>query len=171
MAGVEGRVALVTGAGRGIGRVTAELLAARGAHVMAVARNEEELSDLGLEFTVADLGTAQGCSHAVEQTSKRLGPVEIFVCNHGIGSAHERVIWEQDPALWEQTIRINLDGPFHLSRLITADMVKQGYGRVVYIFAIVPTMRTSFKRVLPTLNKPPRMRVWKFAMYRSHMGG
>jgi NAD(P)-dependent dehydrogenase (short-subunit alcohol dehydrogenase family) len=132
MAGVEGRVALVTGAGRGIGRVTAELLAQRGARVMAVARSEEELAGLGLDYTVADLGTAQGCSHAVEQTSKRLGPVEIFVCNHGIGSAHERVIWEQDPALWEQTIRINLDGPFHLSRLITAGMVEQGYGRVVY---------------------------------------
>lgn len=132
MAGVEGRVALVTGAGRGIGRVTAELLAARGARVMAVARSESELASLGLEYAVADLGTASGCSHAVEETQKRMGPVEIFVCNHGIGSAHERVIWEQDPALWDETMRINLDGPFHLSRLITASMVEQGYGRVVY---------------------------------------
>lgn len=132
MAGVEGRVALVTGAGRGIGRVTAELLSARGARVMAVARNEEQLASLGLDYLVADLGTAHGCSQAVEETLKRLGPIGIFVCNHGIGSAHERVIWEQDPELWEQTIRVNLDGPFHLSRLVTAGMVEQGYGRVVY---------------------------------------
>jgi NAD(P)-dependent dehydrogenase (short-subunit alcohol dehydrogenase family) len=132
MAGVEGRVALVTGAGRGIGRVAAELLAARGARVMAVARSEEELVRLGLDYAVADLGSAQGCSHSVEQTIKRLGPVEIFVCNHGIGSAHEQVIWEQDPELWDKTVRINLDGPFHLSRLVTAGMVEQGYGRVVY---------------------------------------
>jgi NAD(P)-dependent dehydrogenase (short-subunit alcohol dehydrogenase family) len=132
MAGVKGRVALITGAGRGIGRAAAELLTARGARVMAVARSEEELASLGLEYTVADLGTAQGCSHAVEETIKRLGPIEIFVCNHGIGSAHERVIWEQDPELWDQTIRINLDGPFHLSRLVTAGMVEHGYGRVVY---------------------------------------
>ena len=132
MAGVEGRVALLTGAGRGIGRVVAELLSARGARVMAVARSEQELSSLGLDYTVADLGTAQGCSHAVEETLKRLGPIDIFVCNHGIGSAHERVIWEQDPELWDQTIRINLDGPFHLSRLVTAGMVEHGYGRVVY---------------------------------------
>jgi NAD(P)-dependent dehydrogenase (short-subunit alcohol dehydrogenase family) len=132
MAGVEGRVALVTGAGRGIGRVAAELLAARGARVMAVARSEEELVRLGLDYAVADLGSAQGCSHSVEQTIKRLGPVEIFVCNHGIGSAHEQVIWEQDPELWDKTVRINLDGPFHLSRLLTAGMVEQGYGRVVY---------------------------------------
>jgi len=132
MAGVEGRVALVTGAGRGIGRSAASLLAARGARVMAVARGENELASLGLDYTVADLGTASGCSLAVEETVKRLGPVEIFVCNHGIGSAHERVIWEQNPALWEETMRVNLDGPFHLSRLVTAGMVEQGYGRVVY---------------------------------------
>jgi len=132
MAGVEGRVALVTGAGRGIGKATAELLAARGARVMAVARSKNELASLGLDYAVADLGTARGCSHAVEETRKQLGPIEIFICNHGIGSAHERVIWEQDPELWDETIRVNLDGPFHLSRLIVADMVKQGYGRAVY---------------------------------------
>jgi NAD(P)-dependent dehydrogenase (short-subunit alcohol dehydrogenase family) len=132
MAGVEGKVALVTGAGRGIGRAAASLLSARGARVMAVARSEKELNSLGMEYLVADLGTAQGCSMAVEETIRRLGPIGIFVCNHGIGSAHERVIWEQDPELWEQTIRVNLDGPFHLSRLVTAGMVEQGYGRVVY---------------------------------------
>lgn len=132
MSGVEGRVALVTGAGRGIGRVTAVLLSARGAKVMAVARSEDELSSLGLEYTVADLGTAKGCSHVVEETRKRLGSIEILVCNHGIGSAHERVIWEQNPENWNETIRINLDGPFHLSRLVTAGMVERGYGRVVY---------------------------------------
>lgn len=132
MTGVEGRVALVTGAGRGIGRVAAELLSERGARVMAVARSEEELATLGMDYVVADLGTARGCSHAVEQTLARLGPIGIFICNHGIGSAHERVIWEQDPQLWDKTIRINLDGPFHLSRLVTACMVEQGYGRVVY---------------------------------------
>ncbi|MFC1688346.1 SDR family NAD(P)-dependent oxidoreductase [Pseudomonadota bacterium] len=132
MAGVEERVALVTGAGRGIGREAAQLLAGRGARVMAVARSESELAALGMDYVVADLGTAEGCSHAVEQTRQRLGPIEIFVCNHGIGSAHEKVIWDQDPQLWDETIRINLDGPFHLSRLITAGMVAQGYGRIVY---------------------------------------
>jgi 3-oxoacyl-[acyl-carrier protein] reductase len=133
MAGVEGRVALVTGAGRGIGRETAKLLAAGGARVMGVARSEQELSELGLDYTVADLGTAEGCSLAVSETERRLGPVEIFVCNHGIGSAHERVIWEQEISTWDETMRINLDGPFYLSRLIVRSMVEHRYGRVVYI--------------------------------------
>jgi NAD(P)-dependent dehydrogenase (short-subunit alcohol dehydrogenase family) len=132
MAGVEGRVALVTGAGRGIGRETAGLLASRGASVMAVARSEDELKKTGLQYTVADLGTIEGCEHAVTETEARLGPIEIFICNHGIGSAHEKVIWEQETATWDETMRINLDGPFHLSRLIVKGMVERGYGRVVY---------------------------------------
>jgi NAD(P)-dependent dehydrogenase (short-subunit alcohol dehydrogenase family) len=132
MAGVEGRVALVTGAGRGIGRVTAELLAERGARVMAVARSEDELRSLGLAYAVADLGTPFGCALAAEETENRLGPIDILVCNHGIGSADERVIWEQDPDLWRETLRINLDGPFYLSQRIVGGMADREYGRVVY---------------------------------------
>ena len=132
MAGVEGRVALVTGAGRGIGGAVAELLAARGAAVMAVARSEQELVELGLEYTIADLGTPEGCALAVAETERRLGPADILVCNHGIGSAHEKVIWEQDPSVWKEMMQINLDGPFYLSRLVLRRMVERGYGRLVY---------------------------------------
>lgn len=132
MSGVEGRVALVTGAGRGIGRATAELLASRGARLMAVARSESELQTLGLDYAVADLGTPDGCAFAVEETHRRLGPVDILVCNHGLGSADEKVIWEQDPELWRESMRINLDGPFFLSQAVLKDMVQQGYGRIVF---------------------------------------
>jgi len=132
MPGVKGRVTLVTGAGRGIGRVTAELLSSRGAKVMATARSEKELQTLGLNYVVADLGTPEGCAHAVKETQDRLGPVEILVCNHGIGSAHERVIWEQEPEIWRETMRINLDGPYLLSKAVVKDMIELGYGRLVF---------------------------------------
>jgi len=132
MAGVEGRVALITGAGRGIGRATAELLASRGAKVMCVARSEQELADVGLDYSVADLGNPDGCAQAIADAEQRLGPVQILVCNHGIGSAHERVIWEQDPEVWDESMRVNLDGPFYLSRLVLKGMVERKYGRVVY---------------------------------------
>jgi NAD(P)-dependent dehydrogenase (short-subunit alcohol dehydrogenase family) len=132
MSGVKGRVTLVTGAGRGIGRVTADLLASRGAKVMATARSENELKSLGLCYVVADLGTPEGCVHAVKETQDRLGPVEILVCNHGIGSAHERVIWEQKTELWRETMRINLDGPYWLSQAVVKGMIDQDYGRLVF---------------------------------------
>lgn len=133
MSGVEGRVALVTGAGRGIGKVTAELLAARGARVMAVARSEDELKTLGLDYFVADLGEPDGCAGTVQATLDRLGPVEILVCNHGLGSAQEKVIWEQDPQLWRESMRINLDGPFFLAQAVVNEMTKQDYGRLVFV--------------------------------------
>jgi NAD(P)-dependent dehydrogenase (short-subunit alcohol dehydrogenase family) len=99
---------------------------------MAVSRSEDELKKLGLDYTVADLGTIKGCGYAVKETQDRLGPVSILVCNHGIGSAHERLIWEQDPEAWQQTMRINLDSPFYLSQLVVKDMIKQKYGRMVF---------------------------------------
>ena len=132
MPGVEGRVALVTGAGRGIGRATAELLAKRGAKVMCAARSEQELAQLGLDYVAADLGDAEACVHAVSDTERRLGPIDIFVCNHGIGSAHERVLWEQDAKDWSESMRINLDGPFHLTKKVMQGMVERGYGRLVF---------------------------------------
>jgi NAD(P)-dependent dehydrogenase (short-subunit alcohol dehydrogenase family) len=132
MAGVEGRVALITGGGRGIGRATAELLASRGAKVMCVARSKQELEETGFDYSVADLGTPEGCAKAVANTEERLGPIEIFVCNHGIGSAHEQVVWEQQPDIWSETMRVNLDGPFHLSRLVLNGMTERRYGRIVF---------------------------------------
>jgi NAD(P)-dependent dehydrogenase (short-subunit alcohol dehydrogenase family) len=129
---MNGRVALVTGGGRGIGREAALLLTAAGARVMVVSRSATELANVGLDYVVADLGTTEGCSLAVAETERRLGPIDILVVNHGIGSAHERLVWEQDPEVWRETMRINLDGPFELARLTAGGMCKRGFGRVVF---------------------------------------
>jgi NAD(P)-dependent dehydrogenase (short-subunit alcohol dehydrogenase family) len=99
---------------------------------MCVARGQQELEEAGHPYVVADLGTAEGCAQAIAETEEQHGPVDILICNHGIGSAKERVVWEQDPELWNETMRINLDGPFHLSRIVLKGMTERGYGRVVY---------------------------------------
>ena len=129
---MNGRVALVTGGGRGIGRDAALLLSAAGARVMTVSRSETELAAVGLEYVVADLGTPEGCALAVGETERRLGPIDILVVNHGMGSPHERLVWEQDPELWRETMRVNLDGPFELARLTVGGMCERGFGRLVF---------------------------------------
>jgi meso-butanediol dehydrogenase/(S,S)-butanediol dehydrogenase/diacetyl reductase len=132
MSGVEGRVALVTGGSRGIGRATAALLASRGARVMCVARSLPDDPDEQVQYTLGDLGTPEGCAAVVADTQERLGPIEILVCNHGLGSAHERVVWEQNLEDWAESIHVNLDGPFYLSKLVLPGMIEKTYGRVVY---------------------------------------
>jgi NAD(P)-dependent dehydrogenase (short-subunit alcohol dehydrogenase family) len=129
---MNGRVALVTGGGRGIGRETALLLAQAGARVMIASRTAAELATAGLEYAVADLGTPEGCALAVAETERRLGPIDLLILNHGIGSAHERLVWEQDPEVWRETMRVNLDGPFELARLTVGGMCQRGFGRLVF---------------------------------------
>jgi NAD(P)-dependent dehydrogenase (short-subunit alcohol dehydrogenase family) len=126
------RIALVTGGGRGIGREAALLLAAAGVRVMITARSADELGRVGLPYVATDLATEEGCAHAVSQTERRLGPIDLLVVNHGIGSAHERLVWEQDPKVWRETMRINLDAPFELARLTLGGMCQRGYGRLVF---------------------------------------
>src|SRR5260370_41687069 len=99
---MNGRVALVTGGGRGIGREAALLLSASGARVMVVSRSATELAAVGLEYVAADLGTAEGCVLAVAETERRLGPVDVLGVNQSIGSAHERHMWREDLVLCGQ---------------------------------------------------------------------
>ena len=132
MSEFDGQRVIVTGAGRGIGRETAQLLAARGARVMGVARSTDELEALGLDYCAADLGTDEGCQRTVEEALSRLGGIDVLVCNHGIGSAHEKRVWEQGPEVWRATMRVNLDGPFYLTHRVLPTMIKQQYGRIVY---------------------------------------
>jgi len=134
---VKDKVALVTGAGRGIGRATALALAGRGARVMAVSRTDEELAALAreaaVEYLAETVATPEGCERIVAETRRRLGSIDVLVNNAGIGSAHERAVWEQDPAVWSETMAVNLDGPFHLTRLAATDMVERRWGRIVMV--------------------------------------
>jgi len=132
-----GRVALVTGAGRGIGRAVASTLAARGYRVMAVSRTEADLCEVaretGVEYLVETVATAEGCERIIGQTRDRLGPVEILVNNAGVLSAAERPVWDEDPSVWHDIFATNLHGPFELIRRAARDMVERRSGRIVIV--------------------------------------
>jgi NAD(P)-dependent dehydrogenase (short-subunit alcohol dehydrogenase family) len=132
-----GRVALVTGAGRGIGRGIARALAAGGARVMAVSRTEAELSSLRREiggaYAAVSLADEAGCRQAVDETRARLGPVSILVNNAGEGEAGDGRAWEITPEDWRAKLAVNLDAPFHLTRLVLPEMLAAGGGRIINI--------------------------------------
>jgi NAD(P)-dependent dehydrogenase (short-subunit alcohol dehydrogenase family) len=134
------RVALVTGAGRGIGRATAHALAAAGLHVMAVARSRGELerlaAEIGASWVQADLADAAGCAQAVERTLAELGRIDVLVNNAGVGSTGEQEVWRQDPARWRQAMALNLDAPFELTRLALPGMLERGSGRIVMVASL-----------------------------------
>src|SRR6188472_2932050 len=133
---MQDRVAIVTGAGRGIGRSAAQLLARRGARVMAVARTEDELRTLaadqpGIEFLAASLHTPEGCAEVIAETRRRLGPIAIVVNNAGVGSADDGAIWDQSYDAFRYTMAVNLEAPFLLSQEASRDMRAAGWGRIV----------------------------------------
>jgi NAD(P)-dependent dehydrogenase (short-subunit alcohol dehydrogenase family) len=133
---MEGRTALVTGAGRGIGRATAVSLARRGDRVLAVARTEPDLRSLAaevpLKYLVETVATADGCARIADQARKLLGPVDILVNNAGV-DVDEPAIWSQATATWRQAMAVNLDAPFELTRLLAGEMIQRRWGRIVMV--------------------------------------
>jgi NAD(P)-dependent dehydrogenase (short-subunit alcohol dehydrogenase family) len=136
MGELAGRVALVTGGGRGIGRATALALARDGARVVAVARTADELESLREECgalpVAAALDEPGGCAAAVA-AARSLGPIQILVNNAGIGSANDAPAWELAAESWHATHAINLHAPYELARLALPDMIARGWGRVVNV--------------------------------------
>jgi NAD(P)-dependent dehydrogenase (short-subunit alcohol dehydrogenase family) len=134
---LQGRVALVTGAGRGIGRATALALARQGARVMAVARTRAELESLAAEAPVAWLATSleneDGCDEVIRETRGRLGPIEILVNNASIGSVYDETIFELSTETWRRFLAINLEASFFLTRAASHDMRERGWGRIVMV--------------------------------------
>jgi 2-hydroxycyclohexanecarboxyl-CoA dehydrogenase len=129
------KIAIVTGAGRGIGRAVAEKLADEGATVVATDVDEATAKDtaaalggdaLGLVTDVADRGSVDAMVAAVQE---RFGRIDVLVNNAGWDKAGPFV--DSDPADWDRIIAINLYGVLHTSKAVLPLMISQGGGRVV----------------------------------------
>jgi len=138
----DGRVALVTGAGRGLGAAYARALAARGASVVvhdagvevdgsggdpSVA--EAVAGEIGGMASIENLESEEGCRRAVEAAVERFGRLDVVIHSAGLLAWEE--LGEADRS-WERMRRVNVDAPFHVTRAAFPIMKRQGYGRFVF---------------------------------------
>lgn len=138
-----GRVVLVTGASRGIGREAARLFAAGGARVAVHYRQDadaaaETLASLAGDghCTVAcDVSDAQAVGSLVDEVTTRMGGLDVVVNNAGVGEHHavEEVDYSQWQAAWERILATNLLGPANLSFCAAKYMIANGGGRIVNV--------------------------------------
>jgi len=133
-------VALVTGAGRGIGREIALTLAREGCAVAVAARSSDQVeattaavSGIGAPSIalVLDVTDEHAVTHAVASVIARLGPVDVLVNNAGI--AESAPFARTDTALWERHLRVNATGPYLLARAVLPAMLERRWGRVINI--------------------------------------
>ena len=136
--GIEGKVALVTAATRGIGLAIARALATEGAHVSVVARTASDVQrvaeSIGGFGVAADLLTDDGCKRAVEETEHGLGRIEILVNNMGARAGSS---WKDTGiAEFEAAFRGNLVVTARMTELVLPRMLERGWGRVVVISSV-----------------------------------
>jgi NAD(P)-dependent dehydrogenase (short-subunit alcohol dehydrogenase family) len=139
-----GKVAVVTGAGQGLGRAIALRCAAEGAQVALAARSEELLAEVaeviektgGRALAVpTDVRDPTQVSRLAETVTKELGGADVLVNNSGIGGP-TAVLWEIEPDDWDETLRVNLTGTFLCCRAFLPAMVDRGSGSVVVIGSV-----------------------------------
>lgn len=140
----EGRIALVTGAGRGIGRAIAETFAQQGAQVILADLNFEQVKETSQEIsrdtgqkTLAvpvDVAKQLSAKEMVDKALTEFGHIDILVNNAGI--TRDTLIMRMDEADWDAVININLKGAFNCSKAIIRPMMKQRYGRIVNISSV-----------------------------------
>ncbi|MEZ5849075.1 MAG: SDR family NAD(P)-dependent oxidoreductase [Hyphomicrobiaceae bacterium] len=137
------KVALVTGAGGGIGSAIAKLYAREGASVLCSDRDEAKAAKTAAEITAAngraqaftaDVTDAAQCAAQVEETVRRFGRIDIVVNSAGIGL--HKLSLDTSLADWNRVLQINLTGSFLTAQAAARHMLKQGGGRIVQIGSI-----------------------------------
>ncbi len=140
---LDGRVAVVTGGGRGIGAATARLLAEAGARVIVAARSADEIeavaeeirgSGATAEAVPCDVSDAAAIDRLREAAEARFGAVDILVAN--AGSASSAPLARIELTEWNRLFAVNATGPFLCARAFAPGMVARRWGRIVHIASI-----------------------------------
>jgi len=147
MAGVTGRVALVTGASQGIGRACALALAEGGARLALAARNEEKLAAVAREIEARggqaaafrlDVSNEDDVKNAVKAALERFEKIDILVNNAGV--TKDTLLMRMKRADWESVIQTNLSGAFFTTQAVIGSMLRQRWGRIVNITSVFGQM-------------------------------
>jgi NAD(P)-dependent dehydrogenase (short-subunit alcohol dehydrogenase family) len=157
MGKLHGNVAIVTGAGRGMGRAIAEAFLQQGAKVTATAACEqhelaylERLWPSEQIFTLlADVTDPTACERVVAETLRRFGQVDVLINNAGRGMKYVRStfmaqpthFWEVAPETWHMIIETNVNGPFYMTRAVVPHMLQRGRGSIINISMNYETMK------------------------------
>jgi 2-dehydro-3-deoxy-D-gluconate 5-dehydrogenase len=134
---LEGSVAIVTGASRGLGRAIALALAEQGARVLAVARSVDELQEVqGLapghvRISACDMLDAAAVARLPDEAVREFGRVDIVVNNAGIAPAGKFV--EQSDEVWDKVMAVNVTAPAILARAAGRHLIAQGSGKIINI--------------------------------------
>lgn len=138
---LEGKVAVVTGAGRGIGRATALALAGEGCAVVLVARSRPEIDAMAGEVTrlgcqalplVADVAQEADVARMADRTLESFGRVDILVNNAGVSIPFTDVV-DLPLAEWNRILQVNLTGSFLCARAVLPAMIRQRSGKIINI--------------------------------------
>lgn len=154
---LEGKVALITGAGSGIGAATARLMAQAGAAVAITGIPDDGVISVAAEITASggsaiaiptDVSDPDQVEAAVSQTVETFGHLDIAVPNAGIQMhSEDRNLHELPEAVWDRTHDVNYKGQFFTCKYALAQMVKQGTGGVVILTASITALRGTTPNV------------------------
>jgi len=164
MSRLQHKVAIVTGASRGIGRATAELFAKEGASVVICGRKQEPLDQVSKELTdlpgrivpvACHVGRLEDLERLVDRTTHEFGKIDILVNNAGTNIAQGPAV-EMTDAQFDKMVEVNLKSVYRLTRLVAPGMCERGWGAIVNI-ASIAGIRPQFQSMLYSMTKAALM--------------